>query len=116
MSTESSNIDSMFFDPVRDHMNCSSDITSKISSIGGSSSKQRWGDSEKNVGSKSKSDWGEPERRQPTSITSSSDKKMQPISSSTEAQKKFGAAKAISSDQYFSDSKDTDVSYDNAVT
>lgn len=114
MSTESSNIDSLFYDPVRDHpvrdhMNCSTDITSKISSIG--SSKHRWGDSEKSTGSKSKSDWGEPERRQPTSVTSSSDKKAQPMSSnSNEAQKKFGSAKAISSDQYFSDSKDSDVS------
>ncbi|XP_046665947.1 ADP-ribosylation factor GTPase-activating protein 2-like isoform X2 [Homalodisca vitripennis] len=64
-----------------------------------------WGDERKASGSKAK-EWEEPERRQPS--TRPSEKiTPSPTSAGNEAQKKFGSAKAISSDQYFGDSSDT---------
>ncbi|XP_054261981.1 ADP-ribosylation factor GTPase-activating protein 2 isoform X2 [Macrosteles quadrilineatus] len=55
-----------------------------------------------------KKEWEEPERRQPATRNSErSAPKTTPSPSSGEAQKKFGTAKAISSDQYFADSGDT---------
>jgi len=53
-----------------------------------------------------KKEWEEPERKQP-STRSNERSSSKPSPSSGEAQKKFGAAKAISSDQYFADSSDT---------
>lgn len=123
-STEPS-FDSMLFDGNRDHLNCSSDLTNKnnkgtsiwadTSSKSGSgwddSSKSgsgwvdksnSWGDMDKSTSGvkKGKAEWGEPERRQPKSNV---DDKKSSSAAGNEAQKKFGSAKAISSDQYFSD-------------
>ncbi|XP_075234894.1 ADP-ribosylation factor GTPase activating protein 3 isoform X2 [Lycorma delicatula] len=87
-------LESMFLD----HASCSSNNKNKssvISSSPSASTTSCWETNERNTSSSSSSNVNKP------SLSS-------PVSSSTnEAQKKFGSAKAISSDQYFGDSRDS---------
>lgn len=79
--------------------------------IDGNTSRDRYGGS-------SKSSW-EPESKQPSSLSFSSEDRTSSrrsessssavAASGDEAQKKFGSAKAISSDQYFGDAGDNNV-------
>jgi hypothetical protein len=82
--------------------------------LDGNTSRDRYGSSK---------GWGsfEPESRQPSSSSYACDDRPVPkrdppsVSSpsvSNEAQKKFGSAKAISSEQFFGDSTDNSVSFD----
>lgn len=62
-----------------------------------------WGEEKKTT---RKKDYEEPERRQPSSRA----EKSTPSPAGNEAQKKFGSAKAISSEQFFGDSSEVSVS------
>lgn len=131
--TESSNFESAFFENTKPNSLSGTgeptnrNSSTKISSSGWSESSGGggWGEPKKSewresindtdwreeTKSKSKKEWEEPERRQPSMRPS----EKTPSPASNEAQKKFGSAKAISSDQYFGDSNDTSVSLSHAI-